>query len=120
MQQEPRTASTRGFDRVVRGVRRGVVSQMDGQRTWAADGLAGIADMVAQLGDEFQGPWSGLSRNASSRIRSTADRIREHDAAALARTLAQFAHERPLLFIGGAFMLGLGVARLLEAGDDEP
>lgn len=103
---------------MVRGVRRGVVSHMDGQRTRAADGLAGIADLVAQLGDEFEGPWSGLSRNASSRLRLTADRIREHDAAALAQTLARFAYERPLLFIGGAFVLGLGVARLLETGDE--
>ena len=37
-----------GFDRVMRGVRRGVVSHVDDQRTRAADGLTGIADMMEQ------------------------------------------------------------------------
>ena len=108
-----------GFDRVMRGVRRGVVSHVDDQRTRAADGLTGIADMVAQIGDEFRGPLSNLSKTASSQLRVTADRMREHDAAELARSLARFAQDRPLLFIGGAFVLGLGVARLLEAGDEQ-
>jgi hypothetical protein len=106
-------------DHVVRGVRQGMVSHVDDQRMRAADGLAGIADMVAQLGDEFRGPLSNLTRTASAQLRSTADRIRENDAAALAHSLAQFAQQRPLLFIGGAFVLGLGVARLLNAGDEQ-
>ena len=108
-----------GFDRVMRGVRRGVVSHVDDQRTRAADGLHGIADMVAQLGDEFRGPLSNLSKTASSQLRVTADRMREHDAAQLARALARFAQDRPLLFIGGAFVLGLGVGRLLNTGDEQ-
>lgn len=108
-----------GFDRVMRGVRRGMVSHVDDQRTRAADGLAGIADMVAQLGDEFRGPLSNFSKTASSRLRVTADRIRDQDAAELARSLGRFAQQRPLLFIGGAFVLGLGVARLLGTGDEE-
>jgi ElaB/YqjD/DUF883 family membrane-anchored ribosome-binding protein len=108
-----------GFDRVMRGVRRGVVSHVDDQRTRAADGLAGIADMVSQLGEEFRGPLSNLSKTASARLQVTADRMREHDAAQLARSLARFAQDRPLLFIGGAFVLGLGVGRLLNTGDEE-
>ena len=108
-----------GFDRVMRGVRRGVVSHVDDQRTRAADGLTGIADMMEQIGDEFRGPLSNLSKTASSRLRGTAERVRERDAAELVRSLAQFAQDRPLLFIGGAFVLGLGVARLLDAGDEQ-
>ena len=108
-----------GFNSVMRGVRRGMVSHVDDQRTRAADGLTGIADMMAQLGDEFRGPLSSFSRTASSRLRVTADRMRETDAAELARSLANFAQERPLLFIGGAFVLGLGVAKLLNTGDEQ-
>ena len=96
-----------------------MVSHMDDQRVRAADGLAGIADMVAQLGEEFRGPLSNLSKTASSQLRLTAEKIREHDAAALARSVAQFAQQRPLLFIGGAFVLGLGIARLLDTGDEQ-
>ena len=108
-----------GFDRVMRGVRRGVVSHVDDQRTRAADGLTGIAEMMAQLGDEFRGPLSNFSRTASSRLQVTADRVRDTDATELARSLARFAQDRPLLFIGGAFVLGLGVARLLNTGDEQ-
>ena len=108
-----------GFDRVMSGVRRGVVSHVDEQRTRAADGLAGIAEMMSQLGDEFRGPLSNLSKTAGSRLQLTADQMREHDAAQLARSLARFAQDRPLLFIGGAFVLGLGVGRLLSTGDEE-
>ena len=111
--------NSRSVDRVMRGVRRGMVSHVDDQRIRAADGLSGVADMVAQLGDEFRGPLSNFSKAASSQLRLTADRIREHDAAELARSLGQFAQQRPLLFIGGAFVLGLGVARLLNTGEEQ-
>jgi hypothetical protein len=107
-----------GFDRVMSGVRRGVVSHVDDQRSRAADGLTGIADLVAQIGDELRGPFSNVTKSASSHLRTTADRIREHEAAELARSLARFAQDRPLLFIGGAFVLGLGIARLLDTGDE--
>ena len=103
-----------GFERVVQGVRRGVATHVDDQKGRAADGLTGIADLVAQIGDEFRGPLSNLSKTASSHLRTTADRIREHEAAELARSLARFAQDRPLLFIGGAFVLGLGLGRLLQ------
>ena len=79
----------------------------------------GIAEMMSQLGDEFRGPLSNLSKTAGSRLQLTADQMREHDAAQLARSLARFAKDRPLLFIGGAFVLGLGVGRLLSTGDEE-
>jgi ElaB/YqjD/DUF883 family membrane-anchored ribosome-binding protein len=75
--------------------------------------------MMSQLGEEFRGPLSNLSKTASARLQVTADRVREHDAAQLARSLARFAQDRPLLFIGGAFVLGLGVGRLLNTGDEE-
>ena len=65
-----------GFDRVMRGVRRGVVSHVDDQRTRAADGLTGIADMMEQIGDEFRGPLSNLSKTASSRLGDCGTRAR--------------------------------------------
>jgi hypothetical protein len=108
-----------GVDRVMRGVRRGMASHVDDQRVRAADGLAGVAEMFEQLGNEFGGPLSHFSKAASSRLHQTAERIREHDAAELARSLGRFAQQRPLIFIGGAFVLGLGIARLLDSGEEQ-
>lgn len=107
------------LDRVMRGVRRGVVSHVDDQKTRAADGLSGIADLVAQLGEEMPGALAQVSKTASTRLQHAADRMREHQAAELAQSLARFAHERPFVFIGGAFVLGLGLARLLNTGDEQ-
>jgi hypothetical protein len=108
-----------GFERVMQGVRRGVATHVDDQRARAADGLTGIADLVGQIGEEFRGPLSQFSKTASSQLRVTADRIREHEAAELARSLARFAQDRPLMFIGGAFVLGLGLGRLLQGSEDQ-
>ena len=44
-----------------------------------------------------------------------ADRLRDRPAAELVDDLSRFARERPAVFIGGAFLLGLGVARLLKS-----
>ena len=56
-----------GFDRVMRAFaeawRR--TSTINGRR--AADGLTGIADMMAQLGDEFRGPALELLEDARAR-----------------------------------------------------
>jgi len=108
-----------GFERVMQGVRRGVATHVDDQRARAADGLTGIAELVGQIGEEFRGPLSQFSKTASSQLRVTADRIREHEAAELARSLARFAQDRPLMFIGGAFVLGLGLGRLLQGSEDQ-
>jgi hypothetical protein len=107
-----------GFDRVIQGVRQGVATHVDDQKGRAADGLVGIADLVSQIGDEFRGPFASFSKTASSHLRTTADRIREHEAAELARSVTRFAQDRPLLFIGGAFVLGLGLGRLLQGERD--
>ena len=37
----------------------------------------------------------------------------------LARSLARFAQDRPLMFIGGAFVLGVGLGRLLQGSEDQ-
>ena len=108
-----------GFERVMQGVRRGVATHVDDQRTRAADGLTGIADLVGQIGEEFRGPLSQFSKTASSQLRVTADRIREHEAAELARSLARFAQDRPLHVHRRSLRVGTR-ARPAAAGERRP
>jgi hypothetical protein len=98
-----------------------VASAADTQKNRAADGLGNIADVARQTGEELRGQNEMLAswvNAASDQLRTIADRLRDRPAAELADDLASFARQRPALFIGGAFLLGLGVARLLKASPD--
>ncbi len=95
-----------------------VASAADAQKTRAAEGLGGIADVARQTGEQLRGQNETLAswvNAASDQLRHMADRLRDRPAAELAEDLTQFARERPALFLGGAFLLGLGVARLLKS-----
>lgn len=98
-----------------------VASAADTQKNRAADGLGGIADVARQTGEELRGQNEMLAswvNAASDQLRHLADRLRERPAAELADDLTRFARERPAVFLGGAFLLGLGVARLLKSSPE--
>lgn len=95
-----------------------VASAADHQKNRAADGIGGIADVARQTGDDLRGQNEMLAswvNAASDQLRHMAERLRDRPAAELADDLTRFARERPAVFLGGAFLLGLGVARLLRA-----
>jgi hypothetical protein len=98
-----------------------VASAADTQKNRAAEGLGGIADVAKQTSEELRGQNEMLAswvNTASDELRALADRLRDRPAAELAEDLTRFARQRPTLFLGGAFLLGLGVARLLKASPD--
>jgi hypothetical protein len=95
-----------------------VASAADSQKNRAAEGLGGIADVARQTGEELRAQNETLAswvNAASDQLRHMADRLRDRPAAELAEDLTQFARQRPALFLGGAFLLGLGLARLLKS-----
>jgi hypothetical protein len=95
-----------------------VASAADAQKNRAAEGLGGIADVARQTGEELRGQNETLAswvNAASDQLRLMADRLRDRPAAELADDLTRFARQRPAVFLGGAFLLGLGVARLLKS-----
>jgi hypothetical protein len=59
---------------------------------------------------------------ASDQMKRFADTIRQRGVADMMDDLNQFARRRPALFIGGAFLVGIGIARFLKStadrGDD--
>lgn len=99
-------------------LRQKVADAADAQKNRAAEGLGGIADVARQTGEDLRGQNETLAswvNAASDQLRHMADRLRDRPASELAEDLSRFARERPAVFIGGAFLLGLGVARLLKS-----
>ena len=110
---------------VLGGIQQRVTSRVDEQKNRAADGLGGIADVFRSAGNELRSENEALASYvdmASDQMRRFADQIRERGVADMMDDVGQFARRRPALFIGGAFLVGLGIARFLkssaERGDD--
>lgn len=107
------------------GVKQRVTSRVDEQKNRAADGLGGIADVFRTAGNELRMENETLASYvdaASDQMRRVADHIRERGVTDMMDDLNQFARRRPALFIGGAFLVGIGIARFLKssAGTGSP
>ncbi len=114
-----------GSSGLLNGVKQKVTSRVDEQKNRAADGLGGIADVIRTASNELRSENEALASYvdmASDQMRRFADQIRERGVSDMMDDVSQFARRRPALFIGGAFLVGLGIARFLkssaERGDD--
>jgi hypothetical protein len=106
---------------VLSGVKQRVTSRVDEQKNRAADGLGGIADVFRNAGNELRNENETLAQYvdmASDQLRRFADNIRRRGAADMIDDVNMFARRNPALFIGGAFLVGLGVARFMKASAD--
>jgi len=107
-----------GSSGLLDGMKQKVTSRVDEQKNRAADGLGGIADVIRTAGNELRGENEALASYvdmASDQMRRFADQIRERGVADMMDDVGQFARRRPALFIGGAFLVGLGIARFLKS-----
>jgi hypothetical protein len=98
-----------------------VTSRVDEQKNRAADGLGGFADVIRNATDELRGENEALASYVdmvSDQVRRFADQIRERGVAEMMDDAARFARRRPALFIGGAFLVGFGIARFLKSSAD--
>jgi hypothetical protein len=107
------------------GIQQRVTSKVDEQKNRAADGLGGIADVIRTASNELRMENETLASYvdaASDQMRRLADQIREKGVEEMMYDVNQFARRRPALFIGGAFLVGIGIARFLKStaasGDD--
>jgi hypothetical protein len=107
------------------GIQQKVTSRVDEQKNRAADGLGGIADVFRHAGNELRMENETLASYvdmASDQMRRFADQIRQRGVTDMLDDVSSFARRRPAVFIGGAFLIGLGIARFLksspERGDD--
>jgi hypothetical protein len=107
------------------GIQQKVTSRVDEQKNRAADGLGGIADVFRNAGNELRNENEVLAQYvdmASNQLKRFADNIRQRGVADMMDDVNQFARRNPGLFIGGAFLVGFGIARFMKAsaqrGDD--
>jgi len=98
-----------------------VTSRVDEQKNRAADGLGGIADVIRTAGNELRNENDTIAEYvdmASDQLRRFAETIRKRGVADMLGDVNDFARRRPALFIGGAFVLGMGLARFLKSSAD--
>jgi hypothetical protein len=106
---------------VLGGVKRRVSSRVDEQKNRAADGLGGIADVIRSASDELRNENETLASYvdmASDHMKRVADQIRQKGIADMLDDVQVFARQRPVLFVGGAFLVGIGIARFLKSSAD--
>ncbi len=88
----------------------------------AADGLDGIAGAVKDTGDQLRahdpnnmGQVADVAASAADTVRTVSSRLRDATVDDIIRDTEQFARRQPGLFIGGAFVLGIMLARFLKS-----
>ena len=106
---------------VLGGVKQRVASRVDERKNRAADGLGGIADVFRNASNELRNENETLASYvdmASDHMKRIADQIRQKGVADMIDDVHVFARRRPALFIGGAFLVGLGIGRFLKSSAD--
>jgi hypothetical protein len=118
-------AGGNGSSGLLGGIQQRVTSRVDEQKNRAADGIGGIADVIRNASNELRNENEALASYvdmASDQMRRFADQIRERGVNDMMDDVTRFARRRPALFIGGAFLVGIGIARFLKStsmsGDD--
>lgn len=108
---------------VVGAVQQQAVSRLDKQKEHAAEELASVAGTVRQMGDQLKQPEHGAVAQyaahygdvAADQLQQISGYLRQHDVKQLVHEVESFARREPLLFSGGAFVLGLMGARFLKS-----
>ena len=91
--------------------------QADRAREKAADGLSHVTDTIRRVSIDMQD--QPAIANVADTVADQAERIGEYlrttDARQILSTVENLARRQPILFLGGAFMLGLAASRLIKA-----
>jgi len=103
---------------VLSGIQQRVTSRVDEQKNRAADGLGGIADVFRNASNELRNENETVAQYvdmASDQLRRFADNIRRRGVNDMMDDVNRFAKRNPAIFIGGAFLVGIGIARFMKA-----
>lgn len=92
--------------------------QADKGRQQAADGLEHLSDSIRRVSLDMEGEQPAIA-NVASTAAEQAERVAEYlrntDARQLLSTLEDVARRQPLIFLGGAFALGMAASRFIKA-----
>jgi len=99
-----------------------VKSQLSSQKDRAADTLGGFTQALHQTGQQLRQSGQGVFGDYADSLAGQVDRavsfLRENDVDDLTRQVEDFARNQPALFVGGAFVLGVAIARFLKSSSE--
>ena len=100
-------------------VRQGASDQLGTQKDKATDGIGSVAHAVRQttqqLRDQRHDTIARYVDEAANQLERVSQRLREKDVSELLDDAQRFARQRPAVFIGSAFALGLLGARFFKS-----
>lgn len=102
--------------------RHGAFNRLDAQRERAATGLGSMVDALRESSRQLHGKNETMASyvdGAASQLERFRGGIRERDLNQIVRDVEGFARQRPAIFIGGAFALGLAAARFLKSSEPD-
>lgn len=95
------------------------VGQLATQKERASSELGGVARALRTTGDQLseqeQGSVARYVTQAADQTERLSEYLSERDANELVREAEDFARNRPAVFLGGAFALGVAAARFLKS-----
>lgn len=111
-----RTAATEKYDETVKEVR----ARADGAKSDAADEVTNVATALRHAAEEMRGGSAQertLSQIASS-LADASDAIRDKDLGEITQSVSRIARDNPVLFLGGAALLGFAASRYAKASGE--
>ncbi len=101
-----------------------VKEQLGDQKAKAAEGLTAITDAIRQsattLEEKGQAPIAGAVTGFAGQIENFAGYLQGKSIDELAGDVTTYAKQNPQLFVGGAFLLGIALARFLKSSGRTP
>ena len=94
------------------------IQQADHGRELAAEGLDRVARAVRRLSTDMEADQpqiAGVALTAADQADKAARYLRETDARQVIGNVEDAARKQPLIFLGGAFLLGMAASRLIKA-----
>jgi len=122
--QSATSGATREFPRaagVMDQVKQQASTRVNEQKVRAAEGLGSVASAIRQASEHLRTENQTLATYADKavdQIQLFADRMRDKDPAEMVRDAERFARRNPTAFVGGAFVLGLALARFLKSSGE--
>lgn len=99
-------------------------ARLSGQVDRTSEGLTGIAQAMSavgrQLREQNQQLLAGYADQAAGQAKQAAGYLQGKDVEQLLTEAERFARQKPLVFVGGAFTLGLLAARFLRSSASGP
>jgi hypothetical protein len=94
------------------------LQQADKAREQAANGLEQVTESIRRVSMDLEGEQPQIANvvtTAADQAERVAEYLRTTDARQIISSVEDVARRQPLIFLGGAFVLGLAASRLLKA-----